>query len=110
MLELVGNLNAQISWTKWIKTSKSSTDSRAASENLYCSIEKVFKSGDLKELIQKIYDLAPEYLDHEHVKMNQSKAYKEFIAESMAEGAKKAVLFFDFAEKFRVIHQKFKLP
>lgn len=103
-LDLVDDTSQQISWTKWIKVNKNTKENRT-SDNLYCSIEKVSKSGDLKELIQEIYELVPEYLDHQQIKMNQSNSYKEFISQSMADNSKKAVLVFDFAEKFKVTHQ-----
>lgn len=107
LAETMENPSQIVSWWKWVKNDKkkSSTDNDEDCRSLYCNIEKVKKSGSVSELLEEIYEGMPQYLDHQFVKMSQSKCAEKLIEEAMAPDSDTAVVICDFAEKFKCFQQ-----
>lgn len=108
MLNLVESSSLTTSWTKWIPTQKSNSKEKTSEENhknQYCNVEKVKKSGTIAQLIEELKDLVPEFLDHQFVKMNQSKFYKQTIEKCEDPKSSCALVVCDFAEKFKCVQQ-----
>lgn len=99
----IDNLFQLVSWMKWVKVDQKRKDD--TSNNLYCNIEKVKKTGTIRELLDEIYDQIPDFLDHQHVKINQALKSREMIKKALADDADSAVIIVDFAEKFKCIQQ-----
>lgn len=71
------NLAEAISWCKWVKTNQNSKENEE--HNMYCNIEKVKKTGTLRQLLDETYNLIPEFLDHEYIKLNQARSSRQMI-------------------------------
>lgn len=87
----------QISWFKWVKV--------VGDDTPYCNIEKVKKSGSIDDLISDICGQSAEFLQHEFIKTHQAEACKSMTAEALQIDSDSAVVFCDFAEKFKCVQQ-----
>lgn len=100
-LQLVEAASELLTWSKWVKCTKRNTTEFTS----YCNIEKVSKTGALMDLIDEINESLLEFLDHQFIKISQSKTFQNLIQQASSEDSLKAVLVFDFAEKFKIFHQ-----
>lgn len=107
LIEQVEETFAVVIWSKWVKVDKKlkSDVSEDQSKNSYCNIEKVKKTGTITELFEELSSLIPEYLNHQFIKMKQSKASSLMIEIASKEDSKVAVILCDFAEKFKCSQQ-----
>lgn len=92
-----------VSWYKWVKTDKN--DAKNDQKTQYCNIEKVKKDGSIMKLLNELYDIIPEFLDHEFVKMNQASSSSLQIKKALESDTDRAVLGCDFAENFKCPQQ-----
>lgn len=68
-------------------------------------MEKVKKTGAIKELLTELYEFIPGFLDHEYIKISQTKASDDMTEKAQKSDAKSAVINCDFAENFKCCHQ-----
>lgn len=101
LAENLDTLMDSTSWWKWLN--KKELD--GIRTNPYSNTEKVLKSGTTEELLKEVYDQVPDFLEHEYVKIEQSKACKLLVEEASKNDSFKAVLQCDFAEKFKCFSQ-----
>ena len=102
MAQSLQNRAQNVKWMKWVKVQKG--DGQEVTTP-YCNIEKVQKNGSIEELLQEIYDQAVDFLDHEFIKLKQSKSSESMIKVAMSENSENAVICCDFAEKFKCVQQ-----
>lgn len=103
--DVIQNLSETISWLKWVKMDKTPEKDQENDQKLYCNIEKVKKTGTVKELLDEIFDKIPEFLQHEYIKKNQAMTSAKQMQKSLEADAKCAVIVCDFAEKFKCCQQ-----
>lgn len=102
LLEIeIENLFQTVAWMKWVKVDQKRKDDKTNN----CNIEKVKKIGTIRELLDEIYDQAPDFLDHQFIKMSQATKSREMIERAMQDISDSAVIIVDFAEKFKCIQQ-----
>lgn len=94
-----------VKWLKWIKIPKKDSKTENHEPKNYCNVDKVEKIGTLSELLNELYDLIPEFLHHEFIKIKQAEAAVAMIAEAMKPDAECAVIGCDFPEKFKCSEQ-----
>lgn len=99
----IENLSQSVSWSKWVKIDQARK--LDTSNNLYCNIEKVKKSGSIQELLNEIFAQVPAFLDHQYIKINQSSKSRKMIEEALKTNSDTAVVIVDFAEKFKCVQQ-----
>lgn len=59
----------------------------------------------MNEILEILYELVPEFLNHEFIKINQAQACECYIEKAMSFDSFSAVLLCDFAEKFQCLQQ-----
>ncbi len=91
-----------VNWQKWIKTSKNQNGDDEH-KNQYCNIEKVKKTSSISDLTAELLDQVPFFLDHEFVKLNQSRSFDSMMQRAMENNSEVAVFVCDFAEKYKCI-------
>ena len=95
----------EMAWFKWQKQVVNNDASIIDHVNLYCNVEKVKCSGFLSKLLEEIYDTVPAFLEHQFVKMNQSKSSVEMTEIAEKSDSSSAVVMCDFAENFKCFTQ-----
>jgi hypothetical protein len=98
---LITDQDKNLKWMKWIKASKQSSENESTSP--YCNVEKIQKSGSVRELLHDIFAQSSSFLDHEFVKKCQSTSCDRMISDSRLKNSANAVIICDFAEKFKCI-------
>jgi len=104
MFESIEDKENIITWTKWVKVNKK-TEKTPDQVNQYCNVEKVSKTGSIRELAEELIDASQEFLEHEYVKITQEKTARKLIENAMKSDSNEAVICCDFAEKFKIIQQ-----
>ena len=87
----VTNNCQDLTWSQWESATKNCSD-EIDHVNTYCNIEKKKKKGSFKELLEEICRSLPEFLQHEYIKINQSKISAELVSESMKHDSFSAVI------------------
>lgn len=103
----VDNQSQFVTWSKWVKVERNKKTQNCKTEqddntSQYCNIEKVKKTNTITELLNELYELIPEFLDHQFIKKSQAEIVAKLIELAVLLDSDFAVICIDFAENLNV--------
>lgn len=99
----VENQSHFVTWSKWVKVDRKNKTEHETPQ--YSNIEKVSKTNTMAELLNELYELMGEFLDHEFIKRNQAAVIEKLIKLASMLNSDFAVILIDFAENFKCFDQ-----